>query len=84
MMVFINLMYYQLQDTVNFLSNVPDPCGKSALNFVVNIWCTRQQEFYGTYDSKVRLVGLFLCIPVRLRAREFYEAKAKLESTIIS
>ena len=51
-------MYYQLQDTLNFLSNVPDPSGKSALDFVVNIWCTRQQEFYGTYDCKVRILSM--------------------------
>lgn len=57
-MVFISLMYHRLQDTLNFLSNVPDPSGKSALEFIINIWCSRQQEFFGTYDSKVRILSM--------------------------
>lgn len=56
MMVFISLMYHRLEDTLNFLSNVPDPSGKSALDFIINIWCNRQQEFHGAFDSKVRYV----------------------------
>ncbi|XP_046853587.1 importin-9-like [Xenia sp. Carnegie-2017] len=58
MMVFISLMYHRLEDTLNFLSNVPDPSGKSALDFIINIWCNRQQEFHGAFDSKVRILAL--------------------------
>jgi len=51
---FLHLMNSQLQITLDFLSGVPDPTGKSALEYVVKIWCARQPEFFGVYDSKVR------------------------------
>ena len=51
---FLHLMNSQLQITLDFLSGVPDPTGKSALEYVVKIWCSRQPEFFGVYDSKVR------------------------------
>ena len=51
---FLHLMNTQLQMTLDFLSSVPDPTGKSALEYVIKIWCARQTEFFGVYDSKVR------------------------------
>ena len=51
---FLHLMNSQLETILNFLSGVPDPTGKSALEYVVRIWCARQPEFFGVYDSKVR------------------------------
>lgn len=51
---FLHLMNTQLEMTLDFLSGVPDPTGKSALEYVFKIWCARQPEFFGVYDSKVR------------------------------
>ena len=51
---FLHLMNTQLQMTLDFLSSVPDPTGKPALEYVIKIWCARQPEFFGVYDSKVR------------------------------
>ena len=53
-MVFVSLLNHQLETILDFLSGVPDPRGKSALHFIMTIWCARQPEFYGVYDSKVR------------------------------
>lgn len=55
---FLHLMNSQLEMTLDFLSSVPDPTGKSALEYVVKIWCARQPEFFGVYDSKVSTVAL--------------------------
>jgi len=55
---FLHLMNSQLQMTLDFLSGVPDPTGKSALEYVVKIWCARQPEFFGVYDSKVSTMAL--------------------------
>ncbi|XP_073252649.1 importin-9-like [Porites lutea] len=55
---FLHLMNTQLQITLDFLSSVPDPTGKSALEYVIKIWCARQPEFFGVYDSKVSTMAL--------------------------
>lgn len=55
---FLHLMNSQLERTLDFLSGVPDPTGKSALEYVVKIWCARQPEFFGVYDSKVSTMAL--------------------------
>ncbi|XP_066017141.1 importin-9 isoform X1 [Pocillopora verrucosa] len=55
---FLHLMNSQLETILNFLSGVPDPTGKSALEYVVRIWCARQPEFFGVYDSKVSTMAL--------------------------
>ncbi|KAJ7325728.1 Importin 9 [Desmophyllum pertusum] len=72
---FLHLMNSQLQMTLEFLSSVPDPTGKSALEYVVRIWCARQPEFFGVYDSKVSS-SLTLAIKdsqvLLLKARGFF------------
>ena len=55
-LVFVQLMNTQLEMTLDFLSSVPDPTGKSALEYVIKIWCARQPEFFGVFDSKTRSV----------------------------
>ncbi len=53
LMVFAHLMHSCMEDVLEFLSSVPGPTGKPALEFVVTDWVTRQNMFYGAYDSKV-------------------------------
>ncbi|XP_029213390.2 importin-9-like isoform X1 [Acropora millepora] len=57
-LAFLHLMNTQLERTLDFLSGVPDPTGKSALEYVIKIWCARQPEFFGVYDSKVSTMAL--------------------------
>jgi len=53
LMVFIQLMRHQIEATLEFLSAVPGPTGKSALDYVLNEWCAKQNSFYGSYETKV-------------------------------
>lgn len=53
-MVFAHLIHTQLDPVLEFLSNVPGPTGKPALEFVLTEWCSRQHIFYGAYEGKVR------------------------------
>ncbi|EDO40537.1 predicted protein [Nematostella vectensis] len=57
-LVFVKLMNSQLETTIEFLSGVPDPTGKSALENILKIWCAHQPEFYGVYDNKVSTLAL--------------------------
>ena len=53
-MVFIQLLRYQIEWTLDFLSAVPSPTGKAALDYIMNEWCSKQSSFFGKYDVKVR------------------------------
>ena len=53
-MVFIQLIRHQLEPTLEFLSTVPGPTGKSALDYVLTEWCAKQTSFFGSYEHKVR------------------------------
>ena len=64
-LAFLHLMNTQLERTLDFLSGVPDPTGKSALEYVIKIWCARQPEFFGVYDSKVRYLSKVLFVVCR-------------------
>jgi hypothetical protein len=55
--VFAHLMHTQLDAVLDFLTNVPGPMGKPALEFVLTEWCSKQHLFYGSFEGKVRLVG---------------------------
>ena len=55
-MVFIQLIRYQLEMTLEFLSLVPGPTGKAALEYVLTEWCSKQNSFYGAYERKARYV----------------------------
>ncbi|XP_064607438.1 importin-9-like [Liolophura sinensis] len=57
-MVFAHLIHTQLDPVLEFLSNVPGPTGKPALEFVLTEWCSRQHIFYGAYEGKVSAVAL--------------------------
>ena len=52
-MIFANLMHNQMEAVLEFLTSVPDPMGKPALQFVLAEWCARQHLFYGAYERKV-------------------------------
>jgi len=52
LMVFIQLVRYQLDATLEFLSTVPGPTGKSALDYILNEWCSKQDSFFGNYETK--------------------------------
>ncbi|XP_022099879.1 importin-9-like [Acanthaster planci] len=58
LMVFAHLMHSCMEDVLEFLSNVPGPTGKPALEFVLTDWVTRQNMFYGAYDNKVSITAL--------------------------
>jgi len=53
LMVFIQLLRHQIDATLEFLSAVPAPSGKSALHYILSEWCSKQPSFYGKYDLKV-------------------------------
>ena len=53
-MVFIQLIRFQLEMTLKFLSLVPGPTGKAALDYILTEWCARQNEFFGAYERKTR------------------------------
>ncbi|KAL3853056.1 hypothetical protein ACJMK2_016638 [Sinanodonta woodiana] len=57
-MVFAHLMHDQIEAVLDFLTSVPDPTGKPALEFVLDEWCSRQHLFYGAYERKVTSVAL--------------------------
>ena len=53
-MVFIQLIRHQIEPTLEFLSTVPGPTGKSALDYVLTEWCSKQPSFFGNYETRVR------------------------------
>jgi len=53
LMVFIQLIRQQIEPTLEFLSSVPGPTGKSALDYILTEWCAKQSSFYGSYETKV-------------------------------
>ncbi len=53
-MVFAHLVHSQLESVLEFLTNVPGPTGKPALEFVLTEWCSKQHLFFGSYEGKVR------------------------------
>lgn len=53
-MVFAHLVHSQLDPLLEFLSSLPGPTGKPALEFVMTEWMSRQHLFYGQYEGKVR------------------------------
>ena len=53
LVIFARLMHDQMEAVLEFLTSVPDPMGKPALEFVLKEWCARQHLFYGAYERKV-------------------------------
>ncbi|KAK3762793.1 hypothetical protein RRG08_040490 [Elysia crispata] len=58
LMVFAHLMLSQMEAVLDFLTSVPGPTGKPALDFVLNEWCSRQHLFYGSYERKISILAL--------------------------
>lgn len=57
-MVFAHLVHSQLEPLLEFLSSLPGPTGKPALEFVMSEWMSRQHLFFGQYEGKVSTVAL--------------------------
>lgn len=58
-LVFANLIHYDMKTVLDFLSSIPGPTGStSALEFVLNHWLGRQQLFFGNRDRKVTILAL--------------------------
>uniref|UniRef100_A0A8C5P946 Importin 9 n=1 Tax=Leptobrachium leishanense TaxID=445787 RepID=A0A8C5P946_9ANUR len=57
-MVFAHLAHSQLEPLLDFLSSLPGPTGKPALEFVMSEWMGRQHLFYGQYEGKVSSIAL--------------------------
>ena len=58
-LVFAHLMHSQMTAVLDFLSSVPSPTGRPALEFVLGEWCAKQHLFVGEYERKVRHVQSF-------------------------
>lgn len=57
-MIFAHLIHTQVDAVLDFLTSVPGPTGKTALEFVLTEWCAIQHLFYGNYERKVSTVAL--------------------------
>lgn len=58
-MVFAHLIHYEMQTVLDFLSSIPGPTGsKSALQFLLTLWLSRQHLFFGSYEKKVSILAL--------------------------
>ena len=58
-MVFAHLIHYEMGTVLDFLSSIPGPSGsKSALQFLLNLWLSRQHLFFGSYEKKVSILAL--------------------------
>lgn len=57
-MVFAHLFNTRLEAALEFLSALPDPTGKPALEFVLTVWLARQHLFFGRYETKVSILAL--------------------------
>jgi len=57
-LVFAHLLHSQMEAVLDFLSGVPGPTGKPALEFVLTEWCSKQHLFYGAYEGKISTVAL--------------------------
>ncbi|KAI1295774.1 Importin-9 [Halotydeus destructor] len=50
---------HELTTVLDFLSSIPGPSGaRSALEFVLSQWLSRQHLFFGTYENKVCILAL--------------------------
>lgn len=57
-MVYAHLVHSQMDAVLQFLSSVPGPTGDSALHFVLAEWVAKQQQFFGSYESKVTITAV--------------------------
>jgi len=58
-----------MEAVLQFLSNVPSPTGKTALEFVLTEWCAKQHLFFGEYDRRVRYVDEQFAAPAPYAVR---------------
>ena len=70
-MVFIQLLRHQIEGTLEFLSTVPGPTGKSALDYILNEWCAKHSSFVGGYEIISRWVLFFILFYVFSRDLKF-------------
>ncbi|XP_019850616.1 PREDICTED: importin-9-like [Amphimedon queenslandica] len=48
----------QLEGLLTFLSQVPDPSGRPALEYVITEWCARHSCFFGSYEQRLSTIAL--------------------------
>jgi len=56
--IFAHLVAKQVDVVVSFLSDLPGPSGDSALHFVMNEWCEKQDMFFGSYVKKLNVFAM--------------------------
>ena len=56
--IYAILVNHKLPEVVQFLSSLPDPSGKSALEYVLREWVLNQHNFYGMFERQVTCVAL--------------------------
>jgi hypothetical protein len=78
-MVYAHLFNTQMTATLNFLESFPGPTGKSALNFVMTEWVSRQHMFFGHFDRKVCAIALSKLLHLGLNDPRLAEIEVKGE-----
>ncbi|XP_018331557.1 importin-9 isoform X2 [Agrilus planipennis] len=56
--IFAYLFYYNMQDTMEFLNQIPGPQGESALVFVLNKWLSKPYVYYGKFELRLNIMAL--------------------------
>jgi hypothetical protein len=56
--VLFYLVHTQLESTLDFLEQVPDISGRSALEYVLILWVSKHDGFFGKWDTRLSSVGL--------------------------
>ncbi|ESO07416.1 hypothetical protein HELRODRAFT_76488 [Helobdella robusta] len=69
-LVFARLFQSQHIAVIEFLCSVPSPTGQSALEFVLNEWCSKQHLFFGDYDRKVSSIALCKLVEYSLTSND--------------
>ena len=56
--VLFYLVHTQLESTLSFLEQVPDISGHSSLEYVLRLWVSRHDAFFGKWDTRLSSAGL--------------------------
>ena len=56
--IYAILINHKLTEVVTFLSSLPDPTGRSALEYVLKEWVANQHNFYGMFERQVTCIAL--------------------------
>ncbi len=56
--IYAILINHKLPEVVQFLCSLPDPSGRSALEYVLKEWVINQHNFYGLFERQVTTIAL--------------------------